>query len=107
MLSLKTQCQKRCSQTVDIFEDSSERDLLIRKLRSVLLLEKRIIRMVLGGVIEHVLDICDDMFVLEQIALILGILEFVKHLGYYLTLTLLDISVFVVCISTVVFFHYF
>ena len=107
MLSLKTQCQKRCSQTVDIFEDSSERDLLIRKLRSVLLLEKRIIRMVLGGVIEHVLDICDDMFVLEQIALILGILEFVEHLGYYLTLTLLDISVFVVCISTVVFFHYF
>ena len=46
------------------------------------------------------------MLILEQIAAVLGILELIEHLGYDLTLTLLDISVLIIRVCAVVCFHY-
>ena len=81
-------------QRVYVLADLAEADLSERLLRVVLLHEERQIRPLIGAVVQHVLEIGDYVLVLEEVALVLRLLEFVKHLADDLALAPLDISVF-------------
>ena len=69
-----------------------------RLIRLILLHEERKVRMLICAVVEHVLEIGHDVLVLEEVALVLGLLKICEHLLDDLALTPLDISVFCVCI---------
>ena len=91
---LQPEFHKSRAQRVDVLADLTEADLSERLLRVVFLHEERKIRPLIGAVVQHVLEIGDYVLVLEEVALVLRLLELVKHLADDLALAPLDISVF-------------
>ena len=94
----KTEVEKAGTDRVYVFKCLTEADLSERLIRFVLLHEERKIRMFIRTVVEHVLKVGHNVFLLEEITFVLGLFELCKHLLDDLALTPFDVPVFCFCV---------